>query len=97
MGAATNSGHYADNLVIGREPAKRMLGEDYAIFDADIKDAASGPPQRHVRIWSDLADDVRRLTGARLIASLAAVLDFDAHRLHPLFRATPEQRRPELS
>ena len=38
-------------------------------------------PQCHLRIWSDLADEVRRLTGARFIVSLTAVLDFDMHRL----------------
>jgi hypothetical protein len=62
-----------------------MFGEGYAVLDADIKDTAAGPPQRHVRTWSDLTDEVRRLTGARFIASLAAVFDFDVHRLHPLF------------
>ena len=62
-----------------------MLGEDDAVLDADVKDTATGPPQRHVRSWHDLANEVRRLTGARFIASLAAVLDFDVHRLDPLF------------
>jgi hypothetical protein len=33
-----------------------------------------------VRVWSLLADYARRLTGARFIASLTAVLDFDAHQ-----------------
>jgi hypothetical protein len=74
-----------------------MLGEGYAVLDADIKDAATGPPQRHVRTWFQLADEVRRLTGARFIASLAAVFDFDVHRLHPLFVAKSEQRGPEPS
>jgi hypothetical protein len=37
--------------------------------------------QRHLRVWSLLADYARRRTGARFIASLPAVLDFDAHRL----------------
>jgi hypothetical protein len=97
ISAATNSGHGADDLGVGGEPAKGMFGEGYAVLDADIKDAATGPPQRHLRAWSDLADEVRRLTGARLIASLAAVFDFDVHRLHPLFVATSEQRRAEPS
>jgi hypothetical protein len=76
-----DSGHDADDLGIGGEPAKRLLGAGYTFVDADLKDAPTGPPQCHLRIWSDLADEVRRLTGARFIVSLAAVLDFDAHRL----------------
>jgi hypothetical protein len=76
-----DSGHDADDLGIGGEPAKRPLGAGYTVVDADLKDAPTGPPQCHLRIWSDLADKVRRLTGARFIVSLAAVLDFDAHRL----------------
>jgi hypothetical protein len=79
--ASTDSGHDADDLGIGGEPAKRLLGAGYTVVDADLKDAPTGPPQCHLRIWSDLADEVRRLTGARFIVSLAAVLDFDAHRL----------------
>ena len=80
-----HSGHDVDDLGISGEPAKGMLGEDHAVLDADVKDTATGPPQRHVRSWPDLANEVRRLTGARFIASLAAVLDFDVHRLDPLF------------
>jgi hypothetical protein len=83
--AAIYSGHDVDDLGISGEPAKGMLGEDYAVLDADVEDTATGPPQRHARTWSDLANELRRLTGARFIASLAAVLDFDVHRLHPLF------------
>jgi hypothetical protein len=75
------SGYDADNLGIGGEPAKRLLGAGYTVVDADLKDAPTGAPQCHLRIWSDLADEVRRLTGARFIVSLTAVLDFDMHRL----------------
>ena len=75
------SGHGADDLGIGGKAAKRLLGAGYAVVDADLKDAPTRPPQYHLRIWSDLADEVRRLTGARFIVSLTAVLDFNAHRL----------------
>jgi hypothetical protein len=71
----------ADDLGIGGEPAKRLLEAGYTVVDADLKDAPTGPPQCHLRIWSDLADETRRRTGARFIVSLAAVFDFDAHRL----------------
>jgi hypothetical protein len=78
---STDSSDDADDLGISGEPAKRLLGAGYAVVDADLKDAPTGPQECHLRIWSDLADEVRRLTGARFIVSLAAVLDFDAHRL----------------
>jgi hypothetical protein len=79
--ASSASGYNADDLGIGGEPAKRLLGAGYTVVNADLKDAPTGPPQCHLRIWSDLADEVRRLTGARFIVSLTAVLDFDVHRL----------------
>ena len=75
-----DSGHDADDLGIGRKPAKRLLGAGYTVLDTDLKNAPTGPLQCHLCIWSDLADEVRRLTGARFIVSLTAVLDFDAHR-----------------
>jgi hypothetical protein len=62
-----------------------MLGAGYAVVNADFKNAPTGSPQCHLCIWTELADEVRRLTGARFIVSLAAVLDFDAHQLHPWF------------
>jgi hypothetical protein len=78
------SGHDADNLGIGWKPTKRLFGAGYAVVDADCKNAPTGSPQAHLSIRSDLANEVRRLTGARFIVSLAAVFDFDMHRLHPL-------------
>ena len=50
-----DSGHDADDLGIGGEPAKRLLGAGYTIVDADLKDAPTGPPQCHLRIWSLIA------------------------------------------
>jgi hypothetical protein len=47
--ASTASGHYAGDLGIGGEPAKRLLGTGYTVVDADLKDAPTGPPQCHVR------------------------------------------------
>jgi hypothetical protein len=75
------SGYDVDDLGIRGEPAKRLLGEGYTVVSADLKRTPTGPQQRHLRIWSDVADQVRRLTGARFIVSLSAVLDFDPHPL----------------
>jgi hypothetical protein len=58
-----------------------VLGASYTVVDADFKNATTRSPQRYLCIGSMLADEIRRLTGARLIVSLPAVLDFDAHRL----------------
>jgi hypothetical protein len=77
--AVSISRYGADNLGIGGEPAERLLGAGYAVVDADLKDATTRPAQCHLGVWSDLADQVRRLTGARFIVSLTAVLDFNAH------------------
>jgi hypothetical protein len=66
---------------VGNRPSVCLKQAIRSVVDADLKDAPTGPPQCHLRIWSDLADEVRRLTGARFIVSLVAVLDFDAHRL----------------
>jgi hypothetical protein len=41
MPASTDSGYDADDLVIGGEPAKRLLGARYAIVDADFKNAST--------------------------------------------------------
>jgi hypothetical protein len=80
-GCLLASGYDANDLGIGGKPAKRLLGAGYTIVDADLEDAPTGAPQCHLRIGSDLADEVRRLTGARFIVSLTTVLDFDMHRL----------------
>jgi hypothetical protein len=37
--ASTGSGHDADDLSIGGEPTKRLLGAGYTVVDADLKDA----------------------------------------------------------
>jgi hypothetical protein len=74
------SGCDADDLRILGEPTERLLGNGHTAVDADLKNTSAGPQQCHLRIWPDLADQVCRLTGARFIISLTAVLDFDAHR-----------------
>jgi len=33
---------------------KRLLGAGYMFVDADLKDAPTGPPRCHLRIWSNL-------------------------------------------
>ncbi len=41
MSASTDSGHDANDLVIGGEPTKRLLGASYTTVDADFKDAST--------------------------------------------------------
>jgi hypothetical protein len=47
--------------------------------DANFEDAAARPPQVYLRRGPQLGDQFFRLTGARFIASLTAVFDFDLH------------------
>ena len=75
------SAYGADDLSVGGEAAGRFFGVGNTIINANLEHAAARAQQRHLRVWSLLADYARRLTGARFIASLTAVLDFDAHRL----------------
>lgn len=75
------SGDDGNDLCIGREATNCLLREGNTVVDADLKDAPTRASQRYLRVWAELADDVRRRTGARFIVSLAAVLDFDVHRL----------------
>jgi hypothetical protein len=83
-----NSGHDRNDLCIGREATNCLLRAGNAVIDADLKDAPAGASQGHLRVWSELTDEVRRRTGARFIVSLAAVLDFHAHR-RPSFACEP--------
>ena len=94
MSVSTDSDHDTDDLGIGGKPAKRLLGAGHAVVDVDLKDPSTGPPQRHLRIWSDLTDELRRLTGARFIVSLTAILDFDAH-WPPSFVFEPVLDKPD--
>ena len=72
--------------MIGREATDDLLGAGNTVIDADLKDAPARALKGHLRLWPDLADELRRRTGARLIVSLAAVFDFDAHRPSSLAR-----------
>ena len=73
------SAHGADDLGVGGEAAGGFFGISNSIINTDLEHTVDRAQQRHLRVWSLLADYARRLTGARFIASLAAVLDFDAH------------------
>jgi hypothetical protein len=74
------SAHSADDLSVGGKAAGRFLGIGNTTINTNLEHTAARAPQRHLRVWSLLADYARRLTGARLITSLAAVFDFDAHQ-----------------
>jgi hypothetical protein len=69
------------NLVARRKAAGRLLGEREAAVDANFEDAAARAPQVQLRRGLQLEDQILRLTGARFVASLAAIFDFDVHDL----------------
>jgi hypothetical protein len=75
------SAHGADNLGVGGEAAGRFFGIGNTIINTDLERTAARAQQRHLCVWSLLADYARRLTGARFIASLTAVFDLDFHEL----------------
>jgi hypothetical protein len=83
------SAHGADDLSVGGKAARRLFGISNTPINTNLEHTAARALQRHLRVWSLFADYARRLTGARFIASLTAVLDFDAHQSHSLFVVTP--------
>jgi hypothetical protein len=83
--AAANSAHRFEDFGIGGKTANRLLGTDDAAIDADLKDAATRSLQCYLGIWSGLANQLRRLTGARFVTSLATIVDLDMHDLRSSF------------
>jgi hypothetical protein len=73
------SGETAGDLFARRKAAGRLLRERQSAVDANFEDAATRPPQAQLRRGPQLGDQFPRLTGARFIASLTAVFDFDCH------------------
>lgn len=72
-----------DDLFVGGEAPGRLLGKCQPAIDANLEYAAGGTAQGHLRSRVGFADQSCRLTGARFIASLAAVFDLDAHDHSP--------------
>ena len=81
----TDLGHEGFDFSIGGETTGCLLRVGNTVVDTDLKCTPARALQHDLRLWSQIADEVRRRTGARFIVSLAAVVDFDAHQLHPLF------------
>jgi hypothetical protein len=81
MSAATNSAHRFEDFGISGKTANRLLGTGDAAIDANLEDAATRSLQCHLGVWPDLTNQIRRLTGARFVTSLATVVDLDKHGL----------------
>jgi hypothetical protein len=73
------SGETAGNLFAGRKATGRLLRVCQPAVNANFEDAATRPPQAQLRRGPQLFDQFPRLTGARFIASLAAVFDLNFH------------------
>jgi hypothetical protein len=73
------SGETAGDLFAGRKATGRLLRVRQSAVNANFEDAATRPPQAHLRRGSHFGDQFPRLTGARFIASLTAVFDLDLH------------------
>src|SRR5579859_7894678 len=70
----------AGDFVVARKPARRFLGERESAVDLDFENAAARSAKRYLRRGLPFEQQIPRRTGARLIASLAAVFDLDLHR-----------------
>jgi hypothetical protein len=89
----------AEHFLVCRETAGCLLGESQPAVHRDLEDAAAGPAQIDLRRGLCLQDRVPRRTGARFIASLAAVFDLDLHDGLVSWLWTPRaawQRRPRF-
>jgi hypothetical protein len=73
------SGETAGDLFAGRKATGRLLRVRQSAVNANFEDAATRPQQAQLRRGPQLGDQFFRLTGARLIASLAAIFDLDFH------------------
>jgi hypothetical protein len=72
-------GETAGDLFARRKATGCLLRERQSAVDSNFEDAATRPPQAQLRRGLQLGDQFPRLTGARFIASLAAVFDLDLH------------------
>jgi hypothetical protein len=69
----------ARHLALLGEAAERLLGEDQLVVERDLEDAATGGDQ--LALDTEFGLQLGRQTGgARLVVSLLAVFDLDAHR-----------------
>ena len=69
----------AEYLLVCREPAGRLLRVGQPAVHSDLKDTAPRSAQRNLRVRPGIAKRFCRRTGARFVASHAAIFDFDLH------------------
>lgn len=75
---------------IGRKAARCFLREGNPAVRLDFEHAAARSAEANLGRGQFLEDQISRRTGARLIASQAAIFDFDFHTIRP--REFPEMR-----
>jgi hypothetical protein len=73
----------ADDFLICRKAARCLLREGKPAVHPDFKDAPARSLQADLCGGLRLEDQFPRRTGARLVASQAAVFDFDFHQIEP--------------
>jgi len=69
----------AKHLRVGREIASGLLGIGQLPIHRDFKHPATTARQAHRGVFHRLQDEIARRTGAWLIASHAAIFDFNPH------------------
>jgi len=77
--AGWRSAQTARQLFVAGEATSRFLRERKSAIDLDLKRAPAGSAKIDVRRGAQFEDQFPRRTGARLIASLAAIFDLDLH------------------
>ena len=75
------SARHAQNLRFGREPPGRLFGVTQPAIHDDFKHAAARPFQADFGIGVGFQQLITGRTGSWLIASHAAIFDFDPHGL----------------
>jgi hypothetical protein len=74
----------SDDFRIGRKATRCFLRENKPAVHLDFEHAAARSAEARLRRGSRLEDQFPRRTGARLVASHAAIFDFDFHQTEPL-------------
>jgi hypothetical protein len=90
--SAWQSANTSDDFRFRRKAARCLLRESKPAVHLDFEHAAAGSAQRDLCRWSRLENEIPRRTGARLIASHAAIFDFDFHKIEPF--EFPKTRPP---
>ena len=84
------------HLLVCRELAGRLLGVGETAIDGNLEYSTTRPAQPHLCAWHRPFDQTCRRTGARFVASHAAIFDLDLHQADLLVVVTSVEQQPPL-